>query len=52
MWNCPGFYSWSATISVCINDLPPCNLYSKVHMYADDSSFNVAHSDEYILENK
>ena len=52
MWNCPGFYSWSATIIVCINDLPSCNLYSKVRMYADDSSFNVAHSDEYILENK
>ena len=52
MWNYPGFYSWSATISVCMNDLPSCNLYSKVQMYADDSSFNVAHSDEYILENK
>ena len=35
---------------VCINDLPSCNLYSKVRMYADDTSLTVAHSDEYILE--
>ena len=46
----PRFYSWSASIIVCMNVFPSCNLYSKVQMYADDSSFNVAHSDEYILE--
>ena len=32
------------------NYLPCCNLYSKVQMYADDTSLNVAHSDEYMLE--
>ena len=35
---------------VKINDLPSCNLYSKVRMYADCTSLTDAHSDEYILE--
>ena len=33
-----------------LNDLPSCNLYSKVRMCAGDTSLTVAHSDEYILE--
>ena len=35
---------------IYINDLPSCDLYSKVRMYADDTSLTVAHSDEYTLE--
>ena len=35
---------------IYINDLPSCDLYSKVRMYADDISLTVAHSDEYTLE--
>ena len=35
---------------IYINDLPSCDLYSKVRMYADDTSLTVAHSDEYTQE--
>ena len=35
---------------IYINDLLSCDLYSKVQMYADDTSLTVAHFDEYTLE--
>ena len=35
---------------IYINDLPSCDLYAKVRMYADDTSLTVAHFDEYTLE--
>ena len=36
---------------IYVNDLPICDLYSKVRMYnADDTNLTVAHFDEYTLE--
>ena len=37
---------------IYINDLPSCDLYSTVRMYADDTSLTIAHSDENILEQR
>ena len=37
---------------IYINDLPSCDLYSKIRMYADDTSLTIAHSDENSLEQR
>jgi len=39
-------------ITIYINDLPSCNLFSKPRMYADDTALTSSAEDPYVLEHK